>query len=401
MFIRLEKKTFLKKEFWTATVTGTELSIETGRIGRSGTVTTHSYDSVAVAWQRAEEQAAHKVDKGFVEVARHDPEPPAAGEPDSDAPSLREQVQSEDNGWNAIDRALATLYGDQEPVHWAPAGPGPAFEGGAPLNGVSAFDAGDHWHYVGYGLTDLFENSDPNWERSNYGFELTFRLAKRDEPKPPPWAATLLHGIARAQRMRDRIYTSPSALAIRQPIDRQPGTALTNVLLIADPELPEIDTPHGLVEFLQVVGITEAEMNVVREGRPSELVETLRAASPRLITDIQRARSEAAPPSVASRAVPDDVAQTIVSEMASMGPDDTREIPSFGRVRTSKFGTTMRRSGQAANAAAPWSVLGATLDAADAADESVSITGLGTLYPTRRRPFQGQKLPTVWQLRPE
>ena len=50
------------------------------------------------------------------------------------------------------------------------------FGGPDPLDGVDVYDAGDSWHLVSYGLSELYEklSEDPNY--SGYGFEFTMRL---------------------------------------------------------------------------------------------------------------------------------------------------------------------------------------------------------------------------------
>jgi hypothetical protein len=60
-------------------------------------------------------------------------------------------------------------------------------ENAAAFDGVSAYDAGDYWHFVAYGLTELYGkgNEDPNL--SGFGFELTFKLPKVSA-EPALWA---------------------------------------------------------------------------------------------------------------------------------------------------------------------------------------------------------------------
>ncbi|MGW2857788.1 hypothetical protein ACWDAZ_40260, partial [Streptomyces sp. NPDC001215] len=76
----------------------------------------------------------------------------------------------EASGWDAIDAALAPFYPGITPFHvgyFPPKG----FEGGA-LQGCSAYPAEGHWHYVTYGLSELYtpgEDDDPDW--SGWGFD--------------------------------------------------------------------------------------------------------------------------------------------------------------------------------------------------------------------------------------
>jgi hypothetical protein len=69
-------------------------------------------------------------------------------------------------GWDAIDEALQRPYPEQEPQHWATQR-GIAF--GEALQGVSAYEAADHWHYISYGLSELFAKSAQRVIRKKLG----------------------------------------------------------------------------------------------------------------------------------------------------------------------------------------------------------------------------------------
>jgi hypothetical protein len=82
-------------------------------------------------------------------------------------------------GWKAIDTVLNTLYLGIEPQHWGTIIP--TFLGGKdPLTGISAYPANDpdHWHYITYGFSELYEKETDDPEVSGFGIELTFRLAR-------------------------------------------------------------------------------------------------------------------------------------------------------------------------------------------------------------------------------
>ena len=104
-------------------------------------------------------------------------------------------------GWDAIDAALRPLYGDQAPAHVG-FGPTPAL-GGADLQGASAYARDDHWHYVSYGLSDLFDAGSDNPAQdpdgtplSGWGFELTLRVARGPEETAPTWPFLVLNHLA-------------------------------------------------------------------------------------------------------------------------------------------------------------------------------------------------------------
>src|SRR5262245_45706547 len=103
------------------------------------------------------------------------------------------------HGWKALERKLASVYGDQEPKHW-----GTVMrytEGGPdPLDGISAYrgDAPPHWHFVTFGFSELYEKTAENRNVSGWGFELSLRLKRGErENSPPEWPLPFLQQLAR------------------------------------------------------------------------------------------------------------------------------------------------------------------------------------------------------------
>lgn len=47
-----------------------------------------------------------------------------------------------------------------------------------PLDGISVYDGGDYWHFVTYGLSELYDKESNVKEISGYGMEFTFKLKK-------------------------------------------------------------------------------------------------------------------------------------------------------------------------------------------------------------------------------
>src|SRR5688500_9386346 len=79
--------------------------------------------------------------------------------------------------WAAIDGALARIYGDAEPHHWGTLHKW-VLGGPDPLDGISVYPRDEpvpHWHYVSYGMTELYEKQSENPDESGWGFEFTFR----------------------------------------------------------------------------------------------------------------------------------------------------------------------------------------------------------------------------------
>ena len=150
-------------------------------------------------------------------------------------------------GWDAITEACRTLYGDAEPMHWGVAIPW--FLGGPdPLQGVSAYNAGDAWHYVSYGLTELYEKNQDDPEVSGYGFELSFRIRK-EVSEPPIWPVNLLQNLARYVFQTGNVLEAGDYMPFNGPIASDEATTLVGGLFVEDASLPEMVSDNGRAAF--------------------------------------------------------------------------------------------------------------------------------------------------------
>ncbi|NUO61297.1 MAG: suppressor of fused domain protein [Hamadaea sp.] len=192
-------------------------------------------------------------------------------------------------GWDAIDAALAPLYPEIEPLHygtllkWS-------LGGDDPLDGVSVYRREDHWHFVTYGMSELYAKESEDPDVSGWGFEFTFRLARAaDEDEPPMWALNFLQNLARYVFTTGNVFEPGHHINLNGPIavDR-PATLIRAATFADDPELGVLSTPHGTVRFLQIVGITLDEYAAVELWDATRLLSVLSAYLPNLVTDLSR-----------------------------------------------------------------------------------------------------------------
>jgi suppressor of fused len=195
----------------------------------------------------------------------------------------------EARGWKAIDAALEKIHGEQEPLHWAPIIS--AMLGGPdPLQGTSAYRVADpaHWHFVTYGMSELYEKESDDPAVSGWGFEFTFRLARRGEETPPPWALDFLNNLARYVLESGNWFEPGHHLDLNGPIALGQATAIRAVAFAVDPQLGAIETPNGRLVFLQIVGLTLDELEATRAWDATKLLSLLQGESPLLLTDLAR-----------------------------------------------------------------------------------------------------------------
>ncbi|MFD3257184.1 suppressor of fused domain protein [Paenibacillus lentus] len=194
-------------------------------------------------------------------------------------------------GWDAIEEQMKKLYGAQEPKHYGTVIPY-MLGGKDPLDGLSAYKAEKpfpHWHIVTFGFSELYEKESEDADYSGYGFELTFRVARgENEEEPPMWALNLLQNMGRYVFNSGNIFASGDYMDANGPICLGADTQLTALAFMEDPELPPMHTPHGRVEFLQMIGITEDELEAMKTWSTLGVLEASQAALPGYITDLSR-----------------------------------------------------------------------------------------------------------------
>ena len=194
-------------------------------------------------------------------------------------------------GSQAIDDALQPLYGTTSPLHYAP--PVPASLGGPdPLDGISVYRSGafgDHWHYVTYGFSELYDKETDDPEVNGYGFELTFRLRADAEETPPSWPLNLLQNLGRYVFSSGNVFEAAHYMDLHGPIMAGSDTAVRAIAFAHDPQLPrEVATPHGSLQFLQVVGITLDELSTIKRWNAETFLQLAARRLPGLVTDLER-----------------------------------------------------------------------------------------------------------------
>lgn len=211
----------------------------------------------------------------------------------------QKQFTTEDTpGWQAIDHQLDKIYGSTEPRHYPPLCGVHYLAGGTdPIDGASVYDNHHqefHRHIVSYGMSELYYDEEKaGGEFSKWGFEFTFRLMPfKDDQNDPIWAIQVMNNLARYVFSSGKWFEENHFVPANGPIRLETETEITGFVFTLDPELGKIQTPHGEVSFLQMVGITNAEVEQLKINPTTdavkELVDRLKIDNPLLITDLNR-----------------------------------------------------------------------------------------------------------------
>ena len=200
-------------------------------------------------------------------------------------------------GWDAIDYAFAKQYPDQEPHHYATNLEKRAALGGDQfLDGFSIYQSNhDYKHIVTYGMSELYADEEAlGGEFSRWGYEMTMKL-KASSDEECEWALSFLGNLARYTYVKESWFEPGHymANANQQSLKLGSDSKITGFIVVEDTEVAGLDTIYGRVDFLQMVGITSEEYNMIHEdySKLADLIEAMKKDNPYLVTDMNRTKS--------------------------------------------------------------------------------------------------------------
>ena len=176
------------------------------------------------------------------------------------------------NGWDAITNLCDKIYPNQEnPKHY-----GTLISwklgGNDLLKGISIYDSGDYWHFITYGLSELYEKESAIKDVSGYGMELTFKLKKdnyENEENEIKCICGILQSIARITFTKGEVFNSYEYLYTGQTegIDYNRKSNITGFITVPDDKFHEINTQNGKVNFVEFIGVTDNELKAIQKKR--------------------------------------------------------------------------------------------------------------------------------------
>ena len=172
-------------------------------------------------------------------------------------------------GWDAITKLCNKIYPNQNnPKHYSTLISW-QFGGKDPLQGISVYDGGDYWHFITYGLSELYEKKSNIKEISGYGMEFTFKLKKdnyENEENEIRCICGILQSIARITFTEGEIFNIYEYLYTGQTegIDCNRKSNITGFITVPDNKFNEINTPNGKVSFVEFVGATDNELKAIQ-----------------------------------------------------------------------------------------------------------------------------------------
>ena len=161
------------------------------------------------------------------------------------------------SGWDSITETFERIYPDQkDPLHF-----GTLIKwrlgGSDPLDGISIYDAGEYYHFVTYGLSELYEKECEDKEYSGYGFEFTLKLKKNPgiDDNELKCVAGILQTLARMTFENGEIFRTYEYSYTGQEtgMDSKGISKITGFITIPDKQAGVIDTPNGQVELFSLL----------------------------------------------------------------------------------------------------------------------------------------------------
>lgn len=200
-------------------------------------------------------------------------------------------------GWQAIDDAFGVLYPGQEPDHFGTLIISRAALGGDEyLDGFSVYTSPKGYkHLVTYGMTVLYGDEEAfggDW--NGWGYEMTMKLCEENS-RDCIWAMDMMSNLARYTYTTGRFFRSGQYVS-GNGTSLHTGTEsmITALLLVNDTELQPQMSVYGRTEFIQLVGITQQELQAIKADKNniSLLIQNMKAdGNADLVTDMNRTKS--------------------------------------------------------------------------------------------------------------
>ncbi len=194
-------------------------------------------------------------------------------------------------GWSSIDEKVDNYYNNQELVHYGTLITSRASLGGNEyLDGYSFYkNEKGYLHCITYGMSELYQNESAlNKEYSKWGYEMTLKFPEENNYN---WAMSILSQLARYTNETSRYFEANQFVEFDTSmlVDIE-FSNIKGFLTTLDTELKPIDTIYGKVEFIQLVAITQKELDFVKENKNNvkKVLEKIKKENKDYVIDLRR-----------------------------------------------------------------------------------------------------------------
>lgn len=190
--------------------------------------------------------------------------------------------------WEFIQKKYDEIYSGKKKVHFGTIRK--RNEGGAFLDGIDVYDVGEFWHYISFGMSELYEKESENVKVSGWGYEYSFKLKKEDEIEPPTWVVTPLQKLARYVFNQSTPFGEAHFIPFGAPIMPDLNPNLNSFIFSFDNSIGLISTPTGCLEMLEVFCISQKDVDYCfnKESASDKLIEIIRKRNFNLVNDFSK-----------------------------------------------------------------------------------------------------------------
>jgi len=142
-----------------------------------------------------------------------------------------------------------------------------------------------YWHYVSLGMTELYDKESDNEDESGWGFEFTFKLAKKsDETTPPVWPAVIIKKLARFV-YENSAFDDCHYISFGEPIE---NSDYVGFVFSTDHIVGELESSTGKFKFLEIYCVTQEDLDKCFSSKTAneELIKKIREENPDFVNKL-------------------------------------------------------------------------------------------------------------------
>ena len=174
-------------------------------------------------------------------------------------------IGEESIGFDAIEKHFAKIYQeDINPKHFFPLAAW-RFGGNDPLDEIDVYCTDKYYHFVTYGLSELYEKESDDKDISGYGMEFTLKLKNTKEVDDDflEDMASVIQDIARITFTEGELFSENEYIDFGDTLF---DSDISGFITVIDPIAKEINTDNGKVKFILLIGVTKEEIEAIKSG---------------------------------------------------------------------------------------------------------------------------------------
>lgn len=149
-----------------------------------------------------------------------------------------------------------------------------SFDGNIPLSGIKVFNGDNYWHFVTLGFSDILKlryyNETPDQRRIEYTLRLK-RLPFKDQENELHRVAEILSALAESTYNSGTLMGPYEYLRYNggEALDHSRSSQLCGFITVPDAKVRDPEVSYGQLNFVELVGVTDAELTALEHGRLS------------------------------------------------------------------------------------------------------------------------------------